>query len=294
MDVRDLEHDLLASLLVGALAGHRKSKLSTSGSGGSSWLTQPASNETQTSKVQQTNHITNTRHPLPKLFSSTALPQNKQGQNRRKINGVLCISNALPRAEPTVCAWRGIQCKFIPHICLCHSCFFSSYSRHSNKLIELHPSTSTSQISASPDGEKIVYGSGSTVVIRDVANPSECEVYTEHKSAVSVAKYSPDGKLIASGDANGTLRVWDCVTKETKKEMPVLGGKITDLAWDGEGKRIVVGGASKGTNARVFIWNSGSAQGEVAGATKGVLSVDLRPSGPGRLLTASEDFKTRE
>ena len=50
---------------------------------------------------------------------------------------------------------------------------------------------------------KLVYTVGSVVVVRDVANPGICEVYTEHKANTSVARFSPNGNYIASGDAHG-------------------------------------------------------------------------------------------
>lgn len=53
-----------------------------------------------------------------------------------------------------------------------------------------------------------------------------------------------------------------------------------------------MGGKSTGVNARVFVARTGSAQGEVTGATKGVLSVAISPSGK-QLVITSQDFKSR-
>lgn len=44
-----------------------------------------------------------------------------------------------------------------------------------------------------------------------------------------------------------TVRVWDVTQPENILKLATrpLGGKINDLAWDGESKRIIVGGEGK-------------------------------------------------
>ena len=41
---------------------------------------------------------------------------------------------------------------------------------------------------------------------------------------------------------------------------------------------------------KVFLWDTGSAIGDVSGSTKRVNSCDFKPSRPFRVATASEDF----
>ena len=74
-----------------------------------------------------------------------------------------------------------------------------------------------------------------------------------------------------------------------KKETPALGGEVEDLAWDGESKRIVAvgGGASK---AKVFAWDTGSNLGDIIPHTKKIITCDLRPTLPHRLVMGGEDF----
>lgn len=51
----------------------------------------------------------------------------------------------------------------------------------------------------SPDGRYLAYANGTSVVVRSVADPSLCFVYSEHAATVKVAKFAPTGKYIASG-----------------------------------------------------------------------------------------------
>lgn len=47
-----------------------------------------------------------------------------------------------------------------------------------------------------------------------------------------------------------------------------LSGKINDLAWDGESKRIIVGGEGKDKFGAAFFMDSGSSCGEITGHSK--------------------------
>lgn len=84
-------------------------------------------------------------------------------------------------------------------------------------------------------------------------NPTLSFAYCEHTARVKVAKFSPTGKYVASGDATGRVRVWAFTQAEhsLKYELPSIGGEVEDLAWDGESKRIlVVGGGSQKAKVR--------------------------------------------
>jgi WD40 repeat protein len=97
--------------------------------------------------------------------------------------------------------------------------------------------------------------------------------------------------LTPDTDASGKVRVWAWTHAEhlLKKETPALGGEVEDLAWDGESKRIVAvgGGASK---AKVFGWDTGSNLGELIPHSKKIITCDLRPVLPHRLIMGGEDF----
>jgi len=111
---------------------------------------------------------------------------------------------------------------------------------------------------------------------------------------VNVARFAPNGNYVASADTAGVVRMWAQTHPEKllKKETPVLGGPIFDLAWDHESKRIVAGGdGGKGFQAKAFVAETGSAQGEITGHQKPVMSVAFRPSKPSTLATGSQDFK---
>ncbi|KAK9739368.1 hypothetical protein QE152_g9106 [Popillia japonica] len=65
-----------------------------------------------------------------------------------------------------------------------------------------------------PKGKNFLYTNGNSVIIRNIDNPAISDTYTEHSLPVNVAKYSPSGFYIASGDQSGKIRIWDTVNKE--------------------------------------------------------------------------------
>lgn len=77
--------------------------------------------------------------------------------------------------------------------------------------------------------------------------------YTQHTHQTTVARFAPSGYYVASGDVSGKIRVWDCVGEDQilKGEFPIISGPISDLAWDGESKRIIAVGEGKERYARL-------------------------------------------
>lgn len=146
-------------------------------------------------------------------------------------------------------------------------------------------------IGGDPKGNNFLYTNGKCVIIRNIDNPAIADVYTEHAHPVNVAKYSPSGFYIASGDASGKIRIWDTTQKEhlLKYEYTPISGKIRDIAWTEDSKRIAIVGEGREKFGAVFLWDSGSSVGDLSGHSKLINSVDIRQKRPYRIATASDD-----
>ena len=82
----------------------------------------------------------------------------------------------------------------------------------SDVVLGPNPSTArgaSSNLGANKAGTKLVYTVGSAVVVRDVANPGLCEVYSEHKAPTKVARFSPSGNRLLTTCNDNTLSVFD-------------------------------------------------------------------------------------
>ncbi|HRH42120.1 MAG TPA: protein kinase [Pyrinomonadaceae bacterium] len=101
-----------------------------------------------------------------------------------------------------------------------------------------------------PDGKRFVVASSSNanpfVVIYNTENASEILRLQGHEKRVRAVDVSPDGKTIATGSLDGTVRIWDT---ETGKELHKLdlnlskkGWEVHDLQFSKSGEKIVIAG----------------------------------------------------
>ncbi|CAH0564079.1 unnamed protein product [Brassicogethes aeneus] len=167
-----------------------------------------------------------------------------------------------------------------------------SYS--SKNIYATLPKTQRGQplvLGGDPKGKNFLYTNGNSVIIRNIQNPAIADIYTEHSCAVNVAKYSPSGFYIASGDQSGKVRIWDTVNKEhiLKNEFHPIGGPIKDIAWSPDNQRMVVVGEGRERFGHVFMSETGTSVGEISGQSKPINSCDFRPTRPFRVVTGSED-----
>jgi len=147
---------------------------------------------------------------------------------------------------------------------------------------------------AHPKGGSFLYCTEKAVIIRDVEDIKKNFQYTEHQKRPTVAKYSPSGNYICSGDAGGNVRIWD-TTQEThilKYKYQPLSGIINDIAWTEDNMRLAVCGEGRQSYASAFLWNSGSSVGTLDKMEKHCNSVALKPNRPFRCAVASEDYST--
>lgn len=151
-----------------------------------------------------------------------------------------------------------------------------------------------SHISTSKDLTKILYCNGNSIFIRDIEDPSICDVYTQHSKETTCAAWSPSGYYVCSGDASGKVRIWDTVNKEhiLKYEYQLINGRVKDIAWSSDSTRIAVCGEGKQSTAVVVNWDTGTNCGNLSGPTKTCNSISIRHHRPYRIALASEDYSS--
>ncbi|KAL8728316.1 MAG: hypothetical protein Q9166_005459 [cf. Caloplaca sp. 2 TL-2023] len=155
------------------------------------------------------------------------------------------------------------------------------------------PSTTRGQptpLSSDPKGERLAYANNKSIFLRSIDNPAVSTQYSTHTTATTVARFSPSGYYVASGDVSGTVRVWDCVGEgATKGEYHIIGGRINDLAWDGDSARIIAVGDGKEKYGHCITADSGNSVGEISGHSSQINSVSIRQQRPLRAMTGGDD-----
>jgi WD40 repeat protein len=64
--------------------------------------------------------------------------------------------------------------------------------------------------------------------------------------------FSPDGSLLASADANGTIGLWDPATGQPTRSPLQVGSGVSGVAFSPDGKLL----ASGDSNGTVKLWNT--------------------------------------
>ena len=142
------------------------------------------------------------------------------------------------------------------------------------------------------NGEEIIlaYCNSSNVFIRNL-NKKESIVFSEHRSNVLVARFSPCGTMMASGDAQGNLFIWDVEKTATKQGKPVIlnqklwSGQIYDIAWKDDGNSVFV----VGSGSIVLDIKRQVAIGSVNIHSRPVNCVSWKP-GTNEACTGSDDY----
>lgn len=151
----------------------------------------------------------------------------------------------------------------------------------------------------------VTYTTGKLVVVRNLkideallpATDSKLPllVYRGHNANATGAQISPSGAYVASGDERGKLKVWAFDHEEhlAKFDGPALSGPILDIAWDGESKRLAIGGErtdAQSDGARVIQWDTGVSVGQLGQHVKGRTSgISFKPQRPLRIVTCGRE-----
>jgi len=93
----------------------------------------------------------------------------------------------------------------------------------------------------SADGRTLAVGAGNTVYLWDLRRGKEVRQFADPQLFARALAFSPDGKLLAAGKLDGSIRLWQARTGELVCDVPAHELAVTSLAFSPDGKRLVSG-----------------------------------------------------
>ncbi|RST01668.1 hypothetical protein EF910_27010 [Streptomyces sp. WAC07149] len=153
------------------------------------------------------------------------------------------------------------------------------------------PEAAVTCVSYSPDGKVLVGGSDKALRLHDVYSLELLGVLAGHTGLVRAVAFSPDSKTLASGADDGTILLWDVVTRSTTAVATLTGHAkpVLSLAFAPDGT--LASGCADGT---IRLWDtaSRSSTATLTGHAKAVASVAFSPDGK-VLASGSADSSVR-
>ncbi|NOH02114.1 MAG: TIR domain-containing protein [Chloroflexi bacterium] len=100
-------------------------------------------------------------------------------------------------------------------------------------------------LALSPDGRILAVANGSSISFWDLPTQQRIGIpHEEHQAGILSMAFSPDGKLMISGDRNNTLLLWDVLAQKVIRQLPastILDSEFSEVGFNPDGKTFVVG-----------------------------------------------------
>jgi WD40 repeat protein len=148
-------------------------------------------------------------------------------------------------------------------------------------------------VAFSADGKRLVNTDKKMVKVRDAQTGQELLVLQGHNLQVTSVTFSPDGKRLASGSYDATVKIWDAQT--SPKPLTIHGAaasSVASVAFSPDGKHLVLGGGDRSGSGpgELKVWNAQTGKEIVSlqGHTAKVTTVAYSPDGK-RLASGSGD-----
>jgi WD40 repeat protein len=139
----------------------------------------------------------------------------------------------------------------------------------------------------SPDSKTLAVGTGSgrksgEVVLWDVTTKQRRAVLPGHANHVVSLAFSPDGKMLASGSLDKTVKIWDLARHKEVREINGFAKGVSALAYSKDGRKLAVAAGDT-----ISICNAASGENllSLRGYSLHVLDMVFSPDGA-RLATA--------
>jgi eukaryotic-like serine/threonine-protein kinase len=140
-------------------------------------------------------------------------------------------------------------------------------------------------MSFAPDGKSLFLGGDHDLSIWRLQPAQEFDTFVDHHAEVWAAAFSPDGRTVASGGDDDTLRLWEPETGRERASVTAHKATVSSLAFRPDGRVIASGSLERGNNLK--LWDAVTLRqiAQLSGHPEPVRSVAFSPDG--RILASA-------
>ncbi|HEY9627623.1 MAG TPA: caspase family protein [Coleofasciculaceae cyanobacterium] len=137
-----------------------------------------------------------------------------------------------------------------------------------------------------PDGNTLASVSGNAVEVRDLRTGEIQHVLKGHTEIIHAIAMSPDGKTLATGSADKTIKLWDVQTGTLLQTLVGHAGVLWSMSFHPDGQVLASGGGD--STIRLWDLNSGQLLRTISGHKDRLFPVVFSPDGK-TLASGSKD-----
>jgi WD40 repeat protein len=154
----------------------------------------------------------------------------------------------------------------------------------------LIPSSPTNSVAWSPSGDRLALCYYKAVQIFEVKTRQLLQSSMEHADEVTSVAWSQDGRLLASGSSDYTIKIWDIATGLCFQTLTGHSHMVHSMAWSSDGRFL----ASGSSDATIRLWNyrTGEPIRILEGHTNSIICISFSPNGS-LLASKSHDGTVR-
>lgn len=150
-----------------------------------------------------------------------------------------------------------------------------------------------SSIAYSPDGKRLVTGSGKNIFLWDVETGQKVQTISGHKDLVSSVVFSTDVGVIASGSNDNTVKLWNAASGRELKTLTGHSDGVSSIAFSPDGKNLI---SVNHNRNRVISWNvaTGKTSVDYSSQLVSIMKVGFAPDGEAYVLSGFPKLRLRK